>query len=89
MICKFNKNSVTHQGGAIYSSQEAKIGRGALFLENRAGWYGGAIYGYGITIGENATFTNNLAERYSGGAIYCSGNILIEKDVTFCRSCHI
>ena len=71
---------------AFTSCNEAKIGNNALFENNHAVNWGGAIFATdtnSVTIGDNATFKGNTAK--SGGAIYIqdTDSLTIGDDVTF------
>ncbi len=82
----FSKNESSKSAGALYMYESygelsLSLGNDAKFQENKAALNGGAIAIYGasgttksgvkgISIGENASFSNNTATNGSGGAIY-------------------
>ncbi|MBO7244254.1 MAG: autotransporter domain-containing protein [Alphaproteobacteria bacterium] len=84
----FTKNESTKSAGALYMYESygelsLELGSDSSFEGNKAAVNGGAIGIYGasgttksgvkgLSIGKNATFTQNIATSGSGGAIYLS-----------------
>ena len=76
----FDKNSVTHDGGAIYNSAEMTISD-ATFTGNKAGNLGGAIYNSGsLTLDANETDVTFSANTAAGSAndIYTTGDLTVK-----------
>jgi len=76
--CTFTDNGVfpkppfdrnMSKGGAIFSFAENTTITNSNFTHNVALMGGAIVFEYGRNFLENNTFTNNIAERYGGGAI--------------------
>jgi len=69
---KFRNGFSNKFGGAIESNAETLTVSSCIFTNNKAKYYGGAIYspkGRILTV-SSCTFTNNQVEKEGGGAIY-------------------
>ncbi len=79
---EFSGNTAMAKGGAIYGDVSSYMGSGLLFRGNSAR-FGGAIYGTVVLLGGISTFTQNVVEDGSGGAIYSSGTTTISGNTEF------
>lgn len=73
---KFEKNTVSGSGGAIYSAFGTNLSvENTKFTKNEADSNGGAIYNYQAEVAtiKNSNFESNVATK-NGGAIYSKGN---------------
>ena len=79
---EFSGNTAMAKGGAICGDVSSYMGSGLLFRGNSAR-FGGAIYGAVVLLGGISTFTQNVVEDGSGGAIYSSGTTTISGNTEF------
>lgn len=80
--CRFERNTASDSGGAVYVLYNTAVFDDCNFIENTAGYGGGAIsveYGGSIS---NCNFEKNSA-RKNGGAIYSSSFNFVLKDSRF------